>query len=87
MSSELDALWATAPAPYRKQHASRVKAMSTIEQTMDAYREKEAERDRMRAALEAIAGWKSVNISNEPESELRKIIESIVGCAVAAIDD
>lgn len=61
--------------------------MKTIEMTLDAYREGRAERERMLTALQAIAGWGEVNLSAEPESELRKVIESMVGCAVAGLGD
>lgn len=59
--------------------------VKTIEMTLDAYREKQAEYERMQTALEAIAGWGNVNLSAEPESELRKVIASIVGCAAAGL--
>lgn len=42
--------------------------------------------DRMRAALESIAGWRKVNISAEYEHGLRDIIRSITDCAQAALD-
>ncbi len=61
--------------------------MKTIEMTLDSYREERAETDRMRQALESIAGWRNVNISGEPETSLRDIIRSITDCAARAIDN
>ncbi len=40
----------------------------------------------MRSALDSIAGWRNVNISNEYESGLRDIIHSVTDCASAALD-